>query len=158
MRPDPARLRSVTAPRRSLAVAALAAGVLAGCGGGAPLGAAPAADPPVRAAEELLAAPPVVEPDPSGTSATIRVTTEVATACAVVYGRDGDVGEGIATDADMGGGAHTDHAAVLTGLEPDTEYAYRLQGSGPDGDLFRSATYTFRTPPAAAAAGGVRKV
>ena len=106
----------------------------------------------VRAAEDVFAEPPTVVPDPSGTSATLAVTTEIEMACAVVFGRDGEVGEGIATDTDMGGGAHSEHRAVMTGLQPDTEYTYRVQGSGADGTLYRSDPKTFRTPPAEDAA------
>lgn len=69
-------------------------------------------------------------------------------ACAVVFGRDESLGDGIATDADMGGGAHTDHEAVMSGLQPDTDYFYRVQGSGADGRLYRSDLMSFRTPPA----------
>ncbi|MFW6346207.1 MAG: hypothetical protein ACOC0M_07770, partial [Halomonas sp.] len=36
---------------------------------------------------------------------------------------------------------------MLSGLEPDREYAFRLQGSAPDGRLFASRVVTFRTPP-----------
>jgi hypothetical protein len=107
-----------------------------------------AGDEEVRAAEQVFVEDPVVVPDPSGTSATLRVATELDMACAVVFGRDEDLGDGIATDADMGGGAHTEHEAVLRGLTPDTEYFYRVQGSGSDGDLYRSELGTFRTPPA----------
>ena len=91
-------------------------------------------------------------PDVSGTFATIRVTTDLDVACAVVFGEDETLGDGIATDADMGGGAHTDHEAVMSGLEPDTEYYYRVQGSGSDGNLYRSELMTFRTPSAEAIA------
>lgn len=119
---------------------------LAGCGGDEPTG-----DQEVLAAEQVFVADPVVVPDPSGTAATLRVATEVDMACAVVFGRDESLGDGIATDADMGGGAHTDHQAVMSGLEPDTEYFYRVQGSGPDGNLYRSELMSFRTPRADAA-------
>ncbi len=103
------------------------------------------------AAEGVFVEDPVVVPDPSGTFATLRVATELDMACAVVFGRDESLGDGIATDTDMGGGAHTDHEAVTTGLQPDTEYFYRVQGSGADGNLYRSGLASFRTPSAAAA-------
>lgn len=107
-----------------------------------------ATDPQVLAAEDVFIEAPVVVPDISGTSATLQVSTELDMACAVVFGTDEQLGDGIATDADMGGGAHTDHAAVMAGLEPDTEYYYRVQGSGSDGNLYRSELMAFRTPPA----------
>jgi hypothetical protein len=122
--------------------------VLAGCSG---TGQAASEDQEVLAAEQVFAEEPVVVPDASGTTAVLRVTTELDMACAVVFGRDASLGEGIATDADMGGGAHTDHQAVMTGLEPGTQYFYRVQGSGSDGNLYRSDLVSFRTPVADAA-------
>ena len=124
------------------ASALLAAVVLAGCGA---TEASTAGDQEVLAAEQVFVEPPVVVSDASGTTARLRVTTELDMACAVVYGRDESLGEGIATDADMGGGAHTEHEAVLAGLQPDTEYFYRVQGSGSDGSLYRSELRSFRT-------------
>lgn len=102
----------------------------------------------VLAAESVFAGTPDVTVDPSGTFATLTVTTEVEMACAVVFGQDESLGDGIATDDDMGGGAHTTHQAVMRGLEPDTLYHYRVQGSGADGRLYQSGLATFRTPPA----------
>lgn len=142
-------------PRASRSPAVLAAAVvlLAGCGSSTATGGSGSSGTgqEVLAAEQLFVEEPVVVPDASGTFATIRVTTDLDVACAVVFGEDEDLGGGIATDADMGGGAHTDHEAVMSGLEPDTEYFYRVQGSGSDGNLYRSDLMTFRTPPAAAA-------
>ncbi len=66
-------------------------------------------------------------------------------ACSVIYGTTTDYGM-IAVDQDMGGGAHTDHNPLLLGLEPDTEYHYRLQGTAPDGVVYVSNDMTFRTP------------
>lgn len=126
---------------RILALPVAAVLTLAGC-------AAPAADGSVLVAEDVFEQAPVVVPDISGTSATLQVSTDLEMACAVVFGTDERLGDGIATDADMGGGAHNDHEAVMRGLEPDTEYYYRVQGSGADGNLYRSQLMTFTTPPA----------
>lgn len=87
-------------------------------------------------------------PAPSGQTATLTVETAVDAVCAVAFGETEDLG-GLATDQDMGAGGHTDHAAVLTGLRPDTEYFYRLQGVTADGRLFQSELLTFRTPAGA---------
>ncbi|CAN5449627.1 hypothetical protein BH24CHL9_BH24CHL9_11870 [soil metagenome] len=95
----------------------------------------------------IQAGPLVLAPDPGGRSATMAIGTTTDVACAVVYGTDETFGS-IATDADMGGGAHRDHEPVLSGLEPDTEYRYRVQGSDADGRLYVSETFSFRTPPA----------
>jgi hypothetical protein len=66
-------------------------------------------------------------------------------ACSVIYGETTSYGM-IAVDQDMGGGAHSDHHPILTGLEPDKEYHYRLQGTAADGTIYISEDMTFRTP------------
>jgi hypothetical protein len=129
----------------------------------APLGAAP-----VSAATPVSATPPasldevidfsliqasdmVIQPDPSGTSATISVNTSIDAACAVVFGTDTMFGR-LATDKDMGGAAHKQHHVVLGGLVPGTTYVFRFQGSAIDGRLYRSHIYTFTTPVPSASA------
>lgn len=77
---------------------------------------------------------------------TVLVETNEDLACSVVYGTTPAYGS-IATDLDMAGGGHQDHSPLLTGLEPDTLYYARFQGAGPDGTLYRSEEYTFRTAP-----------
>lgn len=79
-------------------------------------------------------------------SAVLEVTTTIDLACAVVFGPDGGFGR-LAVDQQMGAEAHQDHRVILTDLEPDTEYVFRLQGSAPDGRLLTSELQTFRTPP-----------
>jgi hypothetical protein len=71
----------------------------------------------------------------------------------VVYGTTRDYGL-IATDSDMAGGGHSEHHPLLAGLTPDTLYYARLQGVGPDGTLYRSDEYTFRTLPETANSDG----
>jgi len=107
----------------------------------------------VRPIEEILAGEIEIVADPSGTVATLTVATTVPVACAVVYGPDEDFGS-VAVDQDMEGGAHQEHSPLLSGLEPDTEYRYVLQGSDTAGRLYRSETMTFTTPPASQAAAG----
>jgi len=98
--------------------------------------------------EPILAGDIEIVADPSGTSATFAVDTTIPVACAVIYGTDDSFGS-IAVDNDMQGGAHQDHGPLLTGLMPDTEYQYVLQGSDTSGTIYRSDTLTFRTPAAA---------
>ncbi|CAN5203435.1 hypothetical protein BH18ACT5_BH18ACT5_19600 [soil metagenome] len=98
--------------------------------------------------ESIAVNGPSVEVDSSGTTAVLTVETSIDAICAVAYG-DGEPQGSIATDREMEPGGHRDHRVVVAGLEPDTEYAYRLQGVGVDGRLYRSDIYTFRTPPAA---------
>jgi len=120
-----------------------------------PAAAAPSPDPApdarsvVRDFAEIAVGDPRVELDPSGTAATIRVTTTIDAACSVVFGTDATFGR-IATDTDMAGGGHTDHGPLLGGLLPDTTYLYRLQGTGNDGTLYQSRILSFRTAPAPA--------
>jgi hypothetical protein len=115
--------------------------------GGASSAASGAVDVEVRPLEDVLDAPIVVTPDPSGTSATITLTTTIPLACAAIYGEDDDFGM-VATDADMAGAAMTDHAPVLLGLQPETDYQYVLQGSDAAGNLYRSEVLTFTSPEA----------
>ncbi len=124
--------------RLSRYAAALAV-VLAGC-------ASDSVEAVVHPVEDVIDGDITVRPGPDGVSASVQVTTTIDMVCAVVYGTTPELGDGIATDSDMGGGAHSDHEAVLTGLEPDTEYHFRVQGSGSDGRLYRSELLTFRTP------------
>lgn len=65
-------------------------------------------------------------------------------ACSVVFGESPAFGR-IATDDDMDGGARSDHHPILSGLMPDTEYYFRVQGTGSDGTLYLGAVRTFRT-------------
>lgn len=102
---------------------------------------------------EIAAAGPIIEPHPSGTAATLRVTTTIDAVCAVAFGETENLGR-LATDQDMGAAGHSDHEVALGGLTPDTEYFYRLQGVGVDGHLYRSELLTFRTPPATEALPG----
>lgn len=102
----------------------------------------------VSAPLEPLLDAPIEMHDVGATSARLRVTTAVDLACVVVFGTDRRFG-GLALDLDMGGAAHRDHHVLLVGLEPDTEYVYRMQGSAPDGSFYASEVYTFRTLPAA---------
>lgn len=88
-----------------------------------------------------------VSADPAGTSATLEIDTTIPVACSVIYGPDTSFGS-IAVDNDMQGGAHQDHGPLLTGLSPNTEYSYILQGSDAAGTIYRSDIMTFRTPPA----------
>lgn len=104
--------------------------------------------PEIRGFSEIAESDPVIEFDPSGTAATLRVTTSLDAVCAVAYGIGGPAGS-LATDQDMDAGGHSDHQAVMTGLLPATEYKYRLQGVASDGVIYRSEVMTFTTPEAA---------
>jgi hypothetical protein len=110
--------------------------------------AGPGAESDVHPIEDILVSGPEfidIGPD----TATLLAETNIPVACAVVYGTTQEYGQ-IATDTDMAGGGHQDHHPFLTGLQPDTTYYGRLQGVAPDGTLYRSEEYTFRTPAAKA--------
>ena len=47
----------------------------------------------------------------------------------------------------MAGGTHSDHNPLLSGLEPETEYYFRVQGVDDDGNVYLSEVMTFTTPP-----------
>ena len=106
------------------------------------------AGPTVLDIAEIQTGEIVVEPAPDGRSAVLLVDTSVDAACAVVYGTDPDDLAFLATDDDMAGGGHQNHSPLLGGLEPDTQYFYRLQGTAQGGDLFASDLLSFRTPAA----------
>lgn len=99
----------------------------------------------IRPLEEVYAndAPEITEI--TATDAVLLFESKVPLACSVVYGTTAEFGQ-LSVDTDMNGGAHTDHHPILAGLTPDTEYYYRLQGTAPDGTIYRSGTTTFRTP------------
>ena len=113
--------------------------------------AAPSPEARVRPITDILASGPEFT-DIGPETVTVRVETNVPLVCAVVYGTTPDYGQ-IATDADMAGGGHSEHHPMLTGLNPDTLYYARLQGVGPEGTLYSSEEYTFRTGPSAAVSG-----
>lgn len=76
--------------------------------------------------------------------ATLTFVSNIPVACSVIYGTDDTYGM-IAQDPNMAGGAITDHNPLLVGLEPDTEYFYRLQGFDANGVMYISDPATFRT-------------
>jgi hypothetical protein len=101
----------------------------------------------IRGIEEVSASDPPHVVDITDTDAVLSFASSIPLACSVVYGKSTEYGQ-IAVDQDMGGGAHTDHQPLLVGLEPDTEYHYRVQGAAADGTLYVGEDRTFRTLPA----------
>ncbi|PJF40809.1 MAG: hypothetical protein CUN55_12325 [Phototrophicales bacterium] len=83
--------------------------------------------------------------DFSNHTAAIHLTTSVAVACQVVYGPTQDFGQ-LVFDAQMADFAVIEHNPVLTDLESNTTYYYRLQGTGTDGTIYLSEVMTFTTP------------
>ncbi len=99
---------------------------------------------------------PVVS-DITDTEAVILFRSSVPLACSVVYGDSPAFGR-IAVDDDMDGSAHSDHHPILSGLRPDTEYFFRVQGTGADGTLYLGPVQNFRTLAAVAAPRDLAKL
>ncbi len=102
----------------------------------------------MRPIEEILATPVQVV-DITATSATVQLETSIDVVCSVVFGLDDDYGVQ-STDLDMAGRGHSVHGPRLQGLEPDTTYHFRLQGTSADGTFFVSEDMTFQTSAPAA--------
>jgi len=77
-------------------------------------------------------------------SAGLTFTSSVPLACTVVYGKSQSFGK-IANDPDMGALTTIDHNPVLGGLEPNTKYFFRVQGTAADGKLYAGITREFTT-------------
>ena len=84
--------------------------------------------------------------DITSDSARLHFVGTVPLACAVVFGTSTNFGSA-AVDLNMNGGAIIEHNPVMLHLQPDTQYYYRLQGSGEDGTLYVGEIGTFRTLP-----------
>lgn len=82
--------------------------------------------------------------DVTDTSARVNFISTVPLACYLVYGPDENFGA-VTNDPNMSQAAIIDHNPVMLGLEPDTEYVFRMQGVGEDGVLYVSEHYSFRT-------------
>ncbi len=111
------------------------------------LAAAAHAQPLVSLPVEDVLAGPIELSDVTSASAALEITSTIDLACVLVFGTDEGFGN-LALDVDMGAGAHRDHRVLLRGLEPDTEYVYRLQGSDPQGNFYASEVMRFRTAAA----------
>lgn len=76
--------------------------------------------------------------------ATLVFTSTVPLACSVIYGKTRTFGQ-VAVDPNMNGAAIIDHRPVLAGLEPETEYFYRLQGTDAQGVIYWDEVASFKT-------------
>lgn len=83
----------------------------------------------------------------SGDTATLPIETSVSVACTMVYGTTPEFGN-LTLDQDMDGGTHSSHNPLLSGLEPETLYYFRVQGVDEAGNMYISEVMTFTTPPA----------
>ena len=101
----------------------------------------------VRSIDEVIVDEPPTIGNVSESSATLLFDSSMPLVCAIVYGKTTEYGL-IATDLDMAGGAHSEHRPFMPGLEPDTQYHYRVQGSAADGTIFVGEDGLFKTPAA----------
>ncbi len=85
--------------------------------------------------------------DITSTTARVNFIGTEPLACYLVYGTNDTYGD-VTNDPDMAQAAIVEHNPIMIGLEPDTEYQYRMMGTGEDGQYYVSAIYTFRTLPA----------
>ena len=88
--------------------------------------------------------------DITSDSARLHFVGTIPLACTVVFGTTTAFGDA-SVDLNMNGGAIVEHNPVMLHLQPDTDYYYRLQGSGEDGTLYIGEIGTFRTLPASSA-------
>lgn len=79
-------------------------------------------------------------------TATLPIVTTVPVACTIVYGTTPQFGQ-LSVDQDMDGGTHSNHNPLLSDLEPETLYYFRVQGVDDVGNIYLSETMTFTTPP-----------
>ncbi len=82
--------------------------------------------------------------DVTDTSARVNFVGTVPLACYLLYGLDENFGA-VTNDPNMTQAAIVEHNPVMLGLEPDTEYVFRMQGTGEDGTLYVSELYKFLT-------------
>jgi len=78
-------------------------------------------------------------------TASLPIQSSIPVACTIVYGTTPEFGS-LSLDQDMADGTHSDHNPLLSGLEPETEYYFRVQGVDEDGTIYLSEIMTFTTP------------
>ena len=88
------------------------------------------------------AAPAIV--DIKAQAARLTFKSSVPLACSVVYGKTPEFGA-VAIDPNMNGGAIIDHNPILTNLEAETLYYYRVQGADSQGRLYWDEVNSFTT-------------
>ena len=84
--------------------------------------------------------------DITSDSARLNFVGTIPLACTLVFGTTTEFGA-VSIDLNMDGGAIIEHNPLMLGLEPDTEYFYRVQGSAVDGTFYMSEIGSFRTLP-----------
>ncbi|MEM6280622.1 MAG: discoidin domain-containing protein [Chloroflexota bacterium] len=85
--------------------------------------------------------------DITDTTARVNFIGTEALACYLIYGTDETYGD-VTNDPDMAQAAIIEHNPIMVGLEPETEYTFRMMGTSEDGQLYVSEVYTFTTTAA----------
>ncbi len=80
----------------------------------------------------------------SSTEASLDFTSSIALACTIVFGETEDFGR-ITNDPDMSATATISHRPILSGLNPDTIYYYKVQGVAVNGKIYQGPSLTFTT-------------
>ena len=99
----------------------------------------------LRSIDEIIEQPLQVTNFANDGSATLPIQTSIPVACTVVYGKTPAFGA-VSLDQDMAGGTHSDHNPLLSELEPETMYYFRVQGVDASGAIYASEVMTFTTP------------
>ncbi len=81
------------------------------------------------------------------TEAQLHFISSIPLACSVIFGLDTAFGF-IATDSAMNGGAIIDHNPILSNLQPESTYYYRVQGTDAQGKMYWSPINSFTTESA----------
>jgi hypothetical protein len=102
-------------------------------------------DVAVKSIDEIVESELLVTNFANDGTATLPIQSSIPVACTIVYGTTPDFGS-LSLDQDMAGGTHSDHSPLLSGLEPETEYYYRVQGVDVEGVIYLSEVMTFTTP------------
>lgn len=79
-------------------------------------------------------------------SARLNFVGTVPLACTLLYGETPDFGSA-SIDPNMNGATIIEHNPLMLGLEPETTYYYRVQGSDSNGNFYVGEMSTFITPP-----------
>ncbi len=105
------------------------------------------AQPQLRNIEDVIKAGSPVISEVSSTDASLDFTSSVALACTIVFGETRNFGR-ISNDPDMSSVATVKHRPVLPGLNPSTQYYYRVQGVAADGTIYFGSILSFTTATA----------
>jgi hypothetical protein len=129
-----------------LILIALAAVGLAACSAPDKAGSDPLLDNyTFRSIDEIVDTELLVTNFANDGTASLPIESSIPVACTIVYGTTPAFGS-LSTDLDMAGGTHSDHNPLLSGLEPETEYFFRVQGVDDNGLIYLSEVMSFTTP------------